>query len=53
LLTLYYMEDNPVKEIAQITGLNIPNVKVKLFRARKLFKELLEESYRPEDVRYS
>ena len=40
LLTLYYMEDNPVKEIAKITGLNETNVKVKLFRARKLFKEL-------------
>ncbi len=53
LLTLYYMEDNPVKEIAQITGLNEPNVKVKLFRARKLFKEMLETNYRLEDVRYS
>lgn len=41
LLTLYYMEDNSVKEIAKITGLNDSNVKVKLFRARKLFKELL------------
>jgi RNA polymerase sigma-70 factor (ECF subfamily) len=37
LLTLYYMEDNPVKEIAKITGLNESNVKVKLHRARKLF----------------
>lgn len=41
LLTLYYMEDNAVKDIAKITGLNEANVKVKLFRARKLFKELL------------
>jgi RNA polymerase sigma-70 factor (ECF subfamily) len=40
LLTLYYMEDNPVKEIAKITGLNESNVKVKLHRARKLFKEM-------------
>jgi RNA polymerase sigma factor, sigma-70 family len=46
LLTLYYMEDNPVKGIAKITGLNEPNVKVKLFRARKLFKELLMAHYR-------
>jgi len=50
LLTLYYMEDNPVKEIAKITGLNEPNVKVKLFRARKMFKEMLAECYRMEDV---
>ncbi|MDD2590086.1 MAG: RNA polymerase sigma factor [Fermentimonas sp.] len=48
LLTLYYMEDNPVKEIAKITGLNESNVKVKLFRARKLFKELLTKHYRDE-----
>ncbi len=45
LLTLYYMEDNPVKDIAKITGLNETNVKVKLFRARKLFKEMLVHHY--------
>ncbi|MPN25680.1 hypothetical protein SDC9_173092 [bioreactor metagenome] len=45
LLTLYYMEDNPVKDIAKITGLNESNVKVKLFRARKLFKEMLVRHY--------
>ena len=43
LLSLYYLDDNPVKEIAKITGLNETNVKVKLFRARKLFKELLSK----------
>ncbi len=41
LLTLYYMEDHSVKEVAKITGLNESNVKVKLFRARKVFKEML------------
>lgn len=46
LLTLYYLEDNPVKEIVKITGLNESNVKVKLFRARKTFKELLQRHYR-------
>lgn len=45
LLTLYYIDDNPVKEIAKITGLNEPNVKVKLHRARKMFKELLVSGY--------
>ncbi len=44
LLTLYYMEDNSIRDIAKITGLNETNVKVKLFRARKLFKELLVKS---------
>lgn len=46
LLTLYYMEENPVKEIAKITGLNESNVKVKLFRARKIFKELWVKHYK-------
>lgn len=45
LLTLYYMEDNPIKEIAKITGLNESNVKVKLFRARKLFGEIAVSNY--------
>lgn len=45
ILTLYYMEDNSVKEIANITGLNESNVKVKLHRARKLFKEKFMACY--------
>lgn len=44
LLTLYYMEDNSIKDIAKIVGLNETNVKVKLFRARKLFKEMFVKS---------
>ncbi|QRX62744.1 RNA polymerase sigma factor [Dysgonomonadaceae bacterium zrk40] len=52
LLTLYYMEDHPVKEIASITGLNEPNVKVKLFRARKMFKELMTATYSTEEIGY-
>ena len=48
LLTLYYMEDNSIKDIAKITGLNESNVKVKLFRARKIFKELLISHYQNE-----
>ncbi len=45
LLTLFYLEDNAIKDIAKITGLNDSNVKVKLFRARKLFKAMLLERY--------
>jgi len=44
LLTLYYLEDNSVKEIAKITGLTDTNVKVKLHRARKHFAEMLDTS---------
>ena len=45
ILSLFYLEDNSVKEVAEITGLNTSNVKVILFRARKMFKELMEKSY--------
>ena len=44
-LSLFYLEDHSVKEIAEITGLNNANVKVMLFRARKMFKELMTKSY--------
>jgi RNA polymerase sigma-70 factor (ECF subfamily) len=41
LVTLFYMEENSVEDISQITGLTISNVKVKLFRIRKkLYTEL-------------
>lgn len=45
LLTLFYLEDNSIKDIAEITGLNDSNVKVMLFRARKMFKELFPKYY--------
>ncbi len=45
LLNLFYLEDNSIKEIAEITGLNDSNVKVKLFRARNMFKEMITKSY--------
>lgn len=41
IITLFYMDDNSIEEIEQITGLKESNVKVRLFRARKkLYKEL-------------
>ncbi|RLD73869.1 MAG: RNA polymerase subunit sigma-24 [Bacteroidetes bacterium] len=41
LITLFYLNENSVEEIEQITGLTKTNVKVKLYRARKkLFNEL-------------
>lgn len=45
LLSLFYLEDNSIKEVAEITGLNDSNVKVRLFRARKMFKELITKNY--------
>lgn len=35
LLTLFYIDDQPVSEIAQVTGLSESNVKVRLHRTRK------------------
>jgi RNA polymerase sigma-70 factor (ECF subfamily) len=41
IITLYYLSGTTVKEIADITGLSVSNVKVKLFRSRnKLYDEL-------------
>jgi RNA polymerase sigma factor (sigma-70 family) len=41
ILTLYYQDDNPVKEISKVTGLTDSNVKVRLHRSRqKLFQKL-------------
>lgn len=44
LLTLYYLEECSVEEIGTITGLSESNVKTRLFRGRKHFYELLDES---------
>lgn len=41
LLTLYYLEECSVEEIRQITELTSSNIKVKLFRGRKRFYEIL------------
>lgn len=35
LLTLFYLDDQPVSEIAQVTGMSESNVKVRLHRCRK------------------
>ena len=41
LVTMYYMEEMPMEEIATVTGLSKSNVKVKIHRARqKLYKYL-------------
>jgi len=41
LITLYYLNENSLEEIEEITGLTKSNIKVKLFRLRKkLYNEL-------------
>jgi RNA polymerase sigma factor (sigma-70 family) len=41
LVTLYYINDLPIKEIQEITGLSKPNIKIRLFRARKKLEQEL------------
>ena len=41
LVILYYLDENSVKEISEITGLTKSHIKVKLFRARKTLKKKL------------
>ncbi|CAM3920683.1 RNA polymerase sigma-70 factor, ECF subfamily [Pedobacter westerhofensis] len=43
LITMYYINEMPVKEIEEITGLGTSNIKIQLFRARKK----LERNLRP------
>lgn len=42
LLTLYYFEEQPVKEIAKIMNINANHVKIKLYRSRKRLTTVLK-----------
>lgn len=39
LITLFYMEDQSIADIAEITSLSVSNIKVRLFRIRKKMQE--------------
>src|SRR3990167_6944286 len=43
IIELHYLEDRSYEEISKIKGLTIPALKMKLFRARELFRKLLNE----------
>jgi RNA polymerase sigma-70 factor (ECF subfamily) len=43
LVSKYYLEDKPYKEIAKEESLTIPALKMKLFRAKKLLKQITKE----------
>lgn len=49
LITLYYFEEQSVKEIAKITALSEENIKVKLYRSRKKMFSLLKHLVTPEN----
>ncbi len=48
IITLYYYEEQSVREISALTELSESNVKVKLFRSRKKLFSLLKQSFLPE-----
>jgi len=42
VVTLHYLQEKSVKEVAEITGLSLSNVKVKLYRSREFLKKRLQ-----------
>jgi len=50
LITLYYLDECKISEIAEITGQNNSNIKVKLHRTRKKMKEELHRILKSEMV---
>lgn len=43
LISLYYFEEQSIKEIKEVTGLTKDNIKIKLYRSRKILFSLLEK----------
>ena len=50
LITLYYLDECKISEIAEITGFNRSNIKVKLHRTRKKMQEELYKIMKIENV---
>ena len=50
LLMLYYFNENSLKEISVIMGINENNLKIKLFRARKKLAAILKRKLEPEII---
>lgn len=50
IVTMFYLEELSLKEIAQITGRNPNSIKVKLFRSRDRLLKLIKERMEPEII---
>lgn len=48
IVTLFYLAEQSVNEIAIITGVSVANIKVKLFRSRMKLKEIIEQKFKQE-----
>ncbi|GHC55121.1 RNA polymerase sigma factor [Ulvibacter litoralis] len=53
IVTLYYFEDQSVREIAVVTALSEENIKVKLYRSRKKLFTLLKHFILPETSNFN
>lgn len=52
VLTLFYLHEQTIDEIAMVLDITKSNVKVKLYRSRKKLKELLDKNYSNEFTEY-
>lgn len=52
LLTLFYFEEQSVKEIAKIMGINENHVKIKLYRGRKKLASVLNQELAPGKINH-
>ena len=50
ILTLYYFDEMPLKEISKVVNLSVDNIKVKLFRARKKLAIILKKVIEPKTI---
>jgi RNA polymerase sigma-70 factor (ECF subfamily) len=48
LLTLYYLQEQSMEEVAEATGLTVSNAKVKIHRARKKLHQQLAQLLKSE-----
>ena len=48
IISLYYFEEQTIREIAKVTDLTEDNIKIKLYRSRKKLFSLLEGYIKPE-----
>ena len=52
IVTLYYFEELPIKEVAEIVGITPQNVKIKLHRSRKKLYDELKDKVGQEKINY-
>ena len=50
ILTLYYFEEMPLKEVSNVVNLTLDNVKTKLFRSRKKLFSILKNVIEPRTI---